>query len=265
MESWEIIDELAFFGSDSWEDSHDETTVVMAISSPEKVPHLSEENLCELEKRVEYLIEKRMTPSSPIRATVNSILNNKPAPLAKSPLRENAESFRRNAQPFPTPPHLSSKFESRMREYMSAHSERSAKFEEAVYRQREEMQEKMAEMMNLLNEYTKAKTPEKVLVRKENDNLVTKFVNSISNVYKDNNKEEKTTINTPTIEEPPKSQPLGSYLKHNINEKTINNWMRNDRRNYSSKKISKEKRKKMNMIRYPEDLCMKGYLREVWL
>ena len=125
---------------------------------------------------------------------------------------------------------------------MSAHSERLEKFEEAVYRQREEMQEKMAEMMNLLKEYTKVKTPEKVLVRMGNDTPVTKFVNSISVIHKDNTKEEKTTISTPTIEEPPKSQPLGSYLKHNINEKTIINWMRNDRRNYSSKKISNEKK-----------------------
>ena len=49
---------------------------------------------------------------------------------------------------------------------MSAHSKRLAQFEEAVYRQREEMQEKMDEMMSLLRDYIKAKALEKVLVRK---------------------------------------------------------------------------------------------------
>ena len=104
---------------------------------------------------------------------------------------------------------------------MSTHSERLAKFEEAVYRQKEKMEEKMAEMMNLLEEYTKIKTLEKVLVRKESDTPTTKFVNSISIVRKSNKEEE--TPDAQTIEEPPKSQPLGYYLKHGINETTITN------------------------------------------
>ena len=86
---------------------------------------------------------------------------------------------------------------------MSTHSERLAKVKEAVYRQKEEMEEKMAEMMSLLKEYTKIKTPEKVLVRKESDTPTTKFVNSISIVHKSNKEEE--TPDARTIEEPPKS------------------------------------------------------------
>ena len=42
-----------------------------------------------------------------------------------------------------------------MGEYMTRHSERLAKFEVAVYKQKEEMEEKMAEMMELLNKFTK--------------------------------------------------------------------------------------------------------------
>ena len=67
-----------------------------------------------------------------------------------------------------------------MREYTSKHSERLAKFEEAVYKQKEEMEEKMAEMMSLLKEFSKAKAPEKVLMRKGLEALNAKPVISIS-------------------------------------------------------------------------------------
>ena len=78
-----------------------------------------------------------------------------------------------------------------MREYMSTHSERLAKLEETVYRQKEEMQEKMTEMMSLLEEYSNINTPKKVLLRKEDVTPTTKFVNSISIVHEGN--EEKET------------------------------------------------------------------------
>ena len=57
------------------------------------------------------------------------------------------------------------------------------------------MQEKMAEMMNLLNDYTKAKAPEKVLVWKEVETPITKFVNVISIVHEDDNEEENWPVN----------------------------------------------------------------------
>ena len=53
-----------------------------------------------------------------------------------------------------------------MREYMVTHSDRLARFEEAVYKQKEEMEEKMNEMMNLLEEYANQRTPERMLLRK---------------------------------------------------------------------------------------------------
>jgi hypothetical protein len=125
-----------------------------------------------------------------------------------------------------------------MREYMSTHSKRLAKFEKAVYRQKEEMQEKMTEMMSLLEEYSNIKTPEKLLLRKEDVTPTTKFVNSISIVHEGN--EEKETPIAQTVEEPPRSQSLGYYLKHEINEKTITNWIEGDGRNRPSKKDSEK-------------------------
>ena len=50
----------------------------------------------------------------------------------------------------------------------------------------------MDEMMNLLKDYTKARAPEKVLLRKEVDTPITKFVNVISIVHENDNEEKKT-------------------------------------------------------------------------
>ena len=49
------------------------------------------------------------------------------------------------------------------------------------------------------------------------------------------NKGKETSPNKQPMEEPPKSQTLGYYLKHNINKKTIENWIRNNGRNYPPK------------------------------
>ena len=98
------------------------------------------------------------------------------------------------------------------------------------------MQEKMVEMMSLLEEYSNIKTPVKVLLRKDSVTPTTKFVNSISIVH-EGNKEKETSI-AQTVEETPRSQSLGYYLKHDINEKTITNWIDGDGRNRSYKKDS---------------------------
>ena len=98
---------------------------------------------------------------------------------------------------------------------MATHVERLARFEEAVYKQKEEMQEKMNEVMRLMEEYANQKTPERMLLRKESIIPTTRFVNSISIVHMDNEKVE--TPSEQTTEEPPKSQSLNYYLKHDIN------------------------------------------------
>jgi hypothetical protein len=85
-------------------------------------------------------MEKRKKSLSPRHTSINSISNVKPTPFSESPLRDNAETFQKYARPYSPPQNLNSEFETRMREYMSTHSERLAKFEEAVYRQKKEMQ-----------------------------------------------------------------------------------------------------------------------------
>lgn len=96
----------------------------------------------------------------------------------------------------------------------------------------------MNEMMSLVEEYANQKTPEKMLLRKESVIPTTRFVNSITIIHMNNEKAE--TPNEQTTEEPPKSQSLSYYLKHDINENTITNWIKGDGRNQSSKQGSEK-------------------------
>ncbi|GKA56579.1 MAK10-like protein [Tanacetum coccineum] len=63
---------------------------------------------------------------------------------------------------------------------MAAHSERMERFENTIFKQREEINDRMAEMFKLPKELMTSRAPEKVLIREEAKFPVTKNVNSIS-------------------------------------------------------------------------------------
>ncbi|GJX28200.1 MAK10-like protein [Tanacetum coccineum] len=63
---------------------------------------------------------------------------------------------------------------------MAAHTERMEKFKISIFKQREEINDRMAEMFGLLKELTTSRTLEKVLVREEARHPITKHVNTIS-------------------------------------------------------------------------------------
>ncbi|GJZ02944.1 hypothetical protein Tco_0520905 [Tanacetum coccineum] len=65
-------------------------------------------------------------------------------------------------------------------DYVAAHTERMERFENAIFKQREEINDKMVEMFGLLKELTTSRAPEKVLIREEAKSPVIKNVNSIS-------------------------------------------------------------------------------------
>ncbi|GJT74652.1 hypothetical protein Tco_1041377 [Tanacetum coccineum] len=143
------------------------------------------------------------------------------------------------------------------------------RFENAIFKHREEINDRMAEMFGLLKELTTSRAPEKVLIKEEAKSPVTKNVNSISLVKgeeesNDNDdmavddginrthtemllkEAEKETEakngikNKPIkraereeIAETSISQPVGYYLKHRINEKLIEGLIDNHRFNDS--------------------------------
>nr|GEW00950.1 class II heat shock protein [Tanacetum cinerariifolium] len=68
----------------------------------------------------------------------------------------------------------------RKRIRQTAHIERMERFENAIFKQRDEINDRMVEMFRLLKELTTRKAPEKVIIRKEVKSPVTKNVNYIS-------------------------------------------------------------------------------------
>nr|GEY37561.1 hypothetical protein [Tanacetum cinerariifolium]GEY49201.1 hypothetical protein [Tanacetum cinerariifolium] len=147
------------------------------------------------------------------------------------------------------------------------------RFEEAIYKKKDKINERMTEMFSLLKEFTKGKSLEKGLVREEVNKTVTKYVSAISLVRMGNNKDKgddeevDKSIREPIelienkeaiddvidnesdksmnkdstrwgkyvnrLMEMPKSQLIGYYLKHEINEKIIEGLVDNHKYNDS--------------------------------
>ncbi|GKA11588.1 MAK10-like protein [Tanacetum coccineum] len=69
-ESWAILEDLALYDNESWNDPRDFTKPVKAIALPQDVPSTSD-RLIDLENQVQCLIEAHITPTQPTQ--VNKI------------------------------------------------------------------------------------------------------------------------------------------------------------------------------------------------
>ncbi|GJV45749.1 hypothetical protein Tco_1430285 [Tanacetum coccineum] len=146
------------------------------------------------------------------------------------------------------------------------------RFKNAIFKQREEINDRMAGMFGLIKEPTTSRAPEKVLIREEAKYPVTKNVNSISLTRGEEEKNDEDDVTTGdgiekisgsnlkmpvkeaykeneakngTKNEPvkraereeavaaPNSQLVGYYLNHRINEKLIEGLVDNHRFNDS--------------------------------
>ncbi|GJZ88511.1 MAK10-like protein [Tanacetum coccineum] len=156
---------------------------------------------------------------------------------------------------------------------MEAHTERIERFKKAIFKQREQIDDRMAEVFDLLKELTANRALEKVLVREEARHPITKHVNSISlirmevemvvnkNVVEPNksdvaklievvDRKEETEGGTDDgpvrsaekdlmgekvreLVETPRSQPVKFYLKHKINKELIEGLVGNQKFNDS--------------------------------
>ncbi|GJS91645.1 MAK10-like protein [Tanacetum coccineum] len=171
--------------------------------------------------------------------------------------------------PSPQPQALNTTFEARVRDYMVAHTKRMERFENTIFKQREEINGRMIEMFGLLKELTTSRTPEKVLIREEAKFPVTKNLNSISLTKGDEGGINRTKVTPDNVKKPtetktetlvmevekiyevenrakliktseneeaveaPGSQPVAYYIKHKINEKLIKGLVNNNRFNNS--------------------------------
>ncbi|GKE65936.1 MAK10-like protein [Tanacetum coccineum] len=204
------------------------------------------------------------------------------------PPKLNLFTFRERTGPSPQPQALGTTFEARVRDYMAAHTERMERFKNAIFKQREEINDRMTEIFRLLMELTTSRTPEKVLIGEEAKFPVTKNVHSISLARGEEERSDKTnetldnTVkpigtetkilvkeaerNNETKNKPIKkaeeeevvevlsSRPVEYYLKHRINEKLIKALVNNNRFNdsLSRARVGKVKGKTYNVLpRWP--------------
>ncbi|GJV00858.1 hypothetical protein Tco_1330128 [Tanacetum coccineum] len=70
-ESWELLEDLALYDNESWNNPRDFTKPVKAISLPQDIPSTSDRRLIELENQVQCLMEAHLAPKSSIQ--VNKI------------------------------------------------------------------------------------------------------------------------------------------------------------------------------------------------
>ncbi|GJW38976.1 MAK10-like protein [Tanacetum coccineum] len=64
-ESWALLDDLALYNNESWNDPRDFAQPVKAISLPQDVPSTSDRRLIELENQVQRLMEAHLAPMQP--------------------------------------------------------------------------------------------------------------------------------------------------------------------------------------------------------
>nr|GEU84005.1 MAK10-like protein [Tanacetum cinerariifolium] len=70
-ESWELIEDLALYDNESWNDPKYFTKLVKAITFPQDVPSTSDRHLVELENQVQLLMEAHIPPQPSVQ--VNKI------------------------------------------------------------------------------------------------------------------------------------------------------------------------------------------------
>ncbi|GJT54744.1 MAK10-like protein [Tanacetum coccineum] len=70
-ESWAILEDLALYDNESWNDIRDFVKPVKAIALPQDVPSTSDRRLIELENQVQRLMEAHLAPTQPTQ--VNKI------------------------------------------------------------------------------------------------------------------------------------------------------------------------------------------------
>ncbi|GKA60455.1 hypothetical protein Tco_0759862 [Tanacetum coccineum] len=70
-ESWALLEDIALYDNESWNDPRDFAKLVKAISMPHDVPITSDRRLIELENQVQRMMEAHLSQSKPVQ--VNEI------------------------------------------------------------------------------------------------------------------------------------------------------------------------------------------------
>ncbi|GJT04521.1 MAK10-like protein [Tanacetum coccineum] len=284
---------------EGWNDTKEFVKPVKAVSRPQGTPKTLDRQLLELEDQINFLLKgSRPTLRSSthiIHAYADAVYSNPRLHDHNEPPKLNSFAFRERTGPSPQPQALGTTFEARVRDYMAAHTERMDRFENAIFKQQEEINGKMIEMFGLLKELMTSRAPKKVLVRGEAKFCVTaKNVNSISLAREKEERSDMTDVTPDNTEMPtetkiplkeaemnnkaknkpikmaeeeemtevPGSQPIEYYLKQVINKKLIEGIVDNHRFNDSLARTQARKTKRKTYNVSPKGPIYEAILRK---
>ncbi|GJU77951.1 zinc finger, CCHC-type containing protein [Tanacetum coccineum] len=166
-ESWEIIENLALYDHEGWNDKKEFVKPVKAISTPQPTSKMPDQRLLELEDQIKFLLKGSQSTPGPSstqvpQAYAEPVYSNTRLQNQNEPPKQNPFTFHERTGTNPQPQALGTTFEARVQDYMAAHTERMERFENAIFKQREEINDRMAEMFGLLKELTTSRALEKV-------------------------------------------------------------------------------------------------------
>ncbi|GJT41875.1 MAK10-like protein [Tanacetum coccineum] len=128
---------------------------------------------------------------------------------------------------------------------MTAHTEMMERFENAIFKQREEINDRMTEMFGLLKELTTSRAPEKVLMREEAKHPITKNVNYISLIREEEEKNDTVIVTIgDSIKEPDESD-VRMPLKEVEKENKAENGTKNELTKSAEKKLTQAEKEEV--------------------
>ncbi|GJV78803.1 retrovirus-related pol polyprotein from transposon TNT 1-94 [Tanacetum coccineum] len=224
-ESWEIIENLALYDHEGWNDSRDFVKPVKAISLPPNTSKTPDRRLLELEDQIKFLLKKLQTasPRHIPQAYVKAVSSNPHPHNLNGPPRQDSFTFQKRVRPDPQPQELETSFEARERDYMASYTKRMERIEE----------EKSVENNGVVgknivepNKSIVAETLEEVDRNGElNDRTNNGPVRSVEKYL--------TGEKVRELVETPRLHPVRFYLKHKINKELIKGLVGNPRFNDS--------------------------------
>nr|GEX41721.1 hypothetical protein [Tanacetum cinerariifolium] len=174
---------------------------VKANSTPQSSSKAPDQRLLELEDQINFLLKGSRPTPRPIlmhipQAYAEAFYSNPRPQNQNEPPKQNPFTLHKRIGPNPQPQALGTTFEARVRDYMAAHTKRMERFKNIIFKQSEEINDRMTEMFGLLKKLTTSRTPEKVLIREETKFLVTKNVNFISFARGEEERSDKIDVAT---------------------------------------------------------------------
>ncbi|GJS67277.1 hypothetical protein Tco_0681841 [Tanacetum coccineum] len=116
-ESWEIIENLALYNHEGWNDSRDFVKSVKAISLSPNTSKTPDRRLLELEDQIKFLLKDsqtapRTSPTHIHKAYVKAVSSDPHPRNLNGPPRQNSFTFQKRVRPDPQPQALEPNFES---------------------------------------------------------------------------------------------------------------------------------------------------------